>query len=342
MPPLLQLVDSALTGAGALTVVAVCVWLAWSGRWRNPLANVPPPAERGLPGAVVAAVLCAYLLVHVVAQGLATPLAGLDAATDTRPAAPAPGTHAWHVLQTVENLANVLAVGLMVLVRSQATRLFPRTPRPAVRSVPGDDTSGAGGAPAGAATVATPVVVDMGPAPGVEAADHGDSSAPEEGVGLGRGILLSLAGLLVILPVVAIQLRAGVVLWELVRPGVEAPLHPVLIGTRDSAWGAAGLVQLVIGAVLVAPLTEEVLFRGVVLEALCRYTGLAWVSILASAVAFGFLHAQPQDILPLISMGVILGYIRIVGRALWPCVVIHMLFNARTMAAALLLPEGAT
>ncbi len=42
---------------------------------------------------------------------------------------------------------------------------------------------------------------------------------------------------------------------------------------------------------------------------------------------------------PLVTMGVVLGYVRLRCGTLWPCVVMHALFNARTMAFALLAPE---
>jgi membrane protease YdiL (CAAX protease family) len=38
-------------------------------------------------------------------------------------------------------------------------------------------------------------------------------------------------------------------------------------------------------------------------------------------------------------MGVVLGYLRLRCGSLWPCIVLHALFNARTMIAALLAPE---
>jgi membrane protease YdiL (CAAX protease family) len=156
----------------------------------------------------------------------------------------------------------------------------------------------------------------------------------------GRGVLLAVGGVLLVVPPVTVQWRAGVVLWDWLYPHVAAPLHPVLLGVGKSAWGAGGIVQLVVAAVVVAPLTEELLFRGIVLEAFCRYTRLAWVSILGAAVVFGLLHGQPQDILPLVTLGVFLGYIRLRGGALWPCVLLHALFNARTMLFVLLAPEA--
>ncbi len=99
------------------------------------------------------------------------------------------------------------------------------------------------------------------------------------------------------------------------------------------------MAQILFGAAVVAPLTEELFFRGVLLQAVCYHVRHAWAAIGLSALAFGLAHAQPQDILPLISLGVILGWLRLRSGALWPCVLLHMLFNVRTLVFVLLAPE---
>jgi membrane protease YdiL (CAAX protease family) len=65
----------------------------------------------------------------------------------------------------------------------------------------------------------------------------------------------------------------------------------------------------------------------------------AWPAIVLSSLAFGAVHAQPQDVAPLVTMGVVLGFLRLRCNSLWPCIVLHMLFNARTMITAVLAPE---
>ncbi len=156
---------------------------------------------------------------------------------------------------------------------------------------------------------------------------------------LARGVALGCGGFLALLPLVTVLWGMGVVLWKWLHPDLPPPMHPVLDALAASAWGRWGVLQLAAGAVLVAPLVEELLFRGVILQTVYRYWHLRWPAILASAVPFGLIHGQPQDMLPLIVMGVVLGYVRVRGGALWPCILAHMLFNARTIASALLAPE---
>ncbi len=146
--------------------------------------------------------------------------------------------------------------------------------------------------------------------------------------------------LLVYVPPAMVQIRMGQVVWSWVHASdVPPPTHVVLQALQKSDWGDWGTVQLLVSAVLVAPLVEELFFRGVLLQALCFHLRHRWLAITISAVAFGALHDQPQDVLPLVTMGVILGYLRLRCGTVWPCVLMHALFNARTMTYALLAPE---
>jgi len=150
---------------------------------------------------------------------------------------------------------------------------------------------------------------------------------------------MAVVGLLMLLPLTLLQDEAGQVVWHWLYPEAPAPLHVVLQALFQNAWGVWGTVHLVVGAVLVAPLVEELFFRGVLLQALCLQFKLGWVAVAVSAVAFGGVHAQPQDVLPLVTMGVVLGYLRLRTGALWPCMLVHALFNARTMLFVILEPD---
>jgi membrane protease YdiL (CAAX protease family) len=147
-------------------------------------------------------------------------------------------------------------------------------------------------------------------------------------------------GFLALLPLTLLQDEMGQAVWRWLYPQAPPPMHAVLQALVHSEWGGWGTGQLVIGAVLVAPLIEELFFRGVLLQALCFHFKLGWVAVTVSAIAFGGVHAQPQDVLPLVTMGVVLGYLRLRTSVLWPCILVHALFNARTMIFVILAPEA--
>jgi membrane protease YdiL (CAAX protease family) len=150
----------------------------------------------------------------------------------------------------------------------------------------------------------------------------------------------AMIGLLMLLPLTLAQDEMGEVVWRWVHPEEPLPVHAVLQAVVHSAWGVWGTVHLVVGAVLVAPLVEELFFRGVLIQALCFHFKLGWVAVAVSALAFGGVHAQPQDVLPLVTLAVVLGYLRLRTGALWPCILVHALFNARTMLFVILEPEA--
>jgi len=86
----------------------------------------------------------------------------------------------------------------------------------------------------------------------------------------------------------------GRILWRWLHPGAAPPLHSCCRHWATARGATGGTVQLVVGAVVIAPLTEELFFRGVLLQALCYHFRQAWLAVAVSAVVFGCVHAQPQ------------------------------------------------
>jgi membrane protease YdiL (CAAX protease family) len=93
------------------------------------------------------------------------------------------------------------------------------------------------------------------------------------------------------------------------------------------------LASLVGGAVL-TPFGEEVLFRGVVANAWHRYG--AWASVGASSLVFGMAHGI-SVILPIaIMVGIVSAVMFHRAGSIWPCVVLHGVYNgANSVASAL-------
>lgn len=155
----------------------------------------------------------------------------------------------------------------------------------------------------------------------------------------GRLVGVALLTLLIVFPLTTLQLYAGHIVMSWIFPNAAPPVH-VMLEAIDSEWGGRGKFQLVVAATVLAPLSEEMFFRGLLLSAVWNFTGSAWSAVSLTALAFGFAHmSQPQDVLPLATMGAALGLIRVRYASLIPCILVHFLFNARTMAFALLWPE---
>lgn len=92
--------------------------------------------------------------------------------------------------------------------------------------------------------------------------------------------------------------------------------------------GAAGPVSLVLTLLFIAVLTpigEEVLFRGVVANALLRYGKIA--GVLGSAIVFAAVHGPNLAVVTALIVGLINAELFRRSRSIWPGVVVHAVNN---------------
>ena len=115
---------------------------------------------------------------------------------------------------------------------------------------------------------------------------------------------------------------------------VVEPLAELLPGTPDYNMLGRGSWAL-LSTVICAPLFEEFLFRGVILEAARRRHGVvaAW---LISSLCFGLAHGLPSQMLPTAVIGLVLGYVCIRSGSLFGGIVLHALNNALAMLLLIL------
>jgi uncharacterized protein len=87
------------------------------------------------------------------------------------------------------------------------------------------------------------------------------------------------------------------------------------------------LINLVIMALLPA-IGEELFFRGSLQKALLRLSHKPWLAIVVSSAVFALLHGTFFKLLPIFTLGLILGIVYYVTRNLWYTILIHFLNNA--------------
>ena len=136
------------------------------------------------------------------------------------------------------------------------------------------------------------------------------------------------AGLVMALALLAAYL--GIV--ELI--GVEA-LEPVSTIDDDEIYSSAGRVALTgVLVVLIAPVTEEIFYRGFLIGALTRRFGLP-AAVIASAVLFSAVHLDVGSLIPFALIGMTFTWVYVRSRQLASAMVAHFLFNAIAFAAVL-------
>lgn len=102
----------------------------------------------------------------------------------------------------------------------------------------------------------------------------------------------------------------------------------------DDGRGPATIVLFVVGAVVMAPLVEELLYRGLLLRALLRRTRPP-VAVFISAAVFALVHLVSDpgafDLLPaLAALGIVLGVIAVRTNSLSLPILVHAGFNLTT------------
>ncbi len=109
----------------------------------------------------------------------------------------------------------------------------------------------------------------------------------------------------------------------------------------------AALVLRLVSALVLAPVLEEVVFRGVIQRSIQDLLGhrvwRVWGSIVLTSVLFGVIHigAVSWYGLPgLVVLGVIFGWLYARTGRLWVAVVAHVFFNALNVAMAFVLYGG--
>lgn len=86
------------------------------------------------------------------------------------------------------------------------------------------------------------------------------------------------------------------------------------------------IVIAVFALVIIAPIIEEIVFRGFILQTTVNRLGTAWGSIIAAGI-FAAVHFEFGSAGIIFILGLVLNWIFIRSRSLWPCVAFHVINN---------------
>jgi membrane protease YdiL (CAAX protease family) len=99
--------------------------------------------------------------------------------------------------------------------------------------------------------------------------------------------------------------------------------------------GSGYLALVIVVVVILAPIFEELFFRGLFYPALRRRTGPTW-AIIINGVVFGVIHFQPLFMLSLILVGIVLAYLYEKTDSLAAPIIAHSLYNLAVIMVSLL------
>ena len=135
-----------------------------------------------------------------------------------------------------------------------------------------------------------------------------------------------LAGLGAILPLQWLYEQMNITMTDDVKHLFES-----IMGSR---WG-----YLALG--ILAPVAEELVFRGAILRSLMDYFNhrLPWIPIVVSALLFGAVHGNMAQFANAFTMGLLLGWLYYRTHSIVPGVVLHWVNNTVAYTMYKLMPE---
>lgn len=107
----------------------------------------------------------------------------------------------------------------------------------------------------------------------------------------------------------------------------------------DLVDGPVDVVLLTLAVVLVAPVVEEIFYRGVFLPALTATAG-PLLGVVGSALIFALVHGQLAVIPGLTVFGLVVAWQTATSGRVGPAIVTHMAFNATTVVQLLIDPPA--
>jgi uncharacterized protein len=145
--------------------------------------------------------------------------------------------------------------------------------------------------------------------------------------------LWGIGGFLVATPIVIVVSLLNEQIWQ-GKGGSNPLLQIVLEGKNPIA-----LLLFFLTAAVAAPLFEEFMFRGFLLPSLTRYVPV-WAAIGISSLIFGVAHLSLSEIIPLTTLGIILGVVYTRTRNLLASMLLHSLWNSSTLISLFILGSG--
>lgn len=117
-------------------------------------------------------------------------------------------------------------------------------------------------------------------------------------------------------------------LWGFIYMGLCA-LFPSIsnsnMGMDMSDYDLKTLIVYIVMVCIIAPVTEEFMFRGVLLHSLRRYGDR--LAIITTALFFGLLHGNMAQTPMAFILGLVLGYIAVKTGSIWYPILIHFINN---------------
>lgn len=114
--------------------------------------------------------------------------------------------------------------------------------------------------------------------------------------------------------------------------GEQQPILPLFGDDRYS------VIIAIVVIVVIAPIIEEMFFRGYILQTLLK-KNTAFSASIITALIFAVVHFDFQSIIPIFILGLILNWLFLKFKSIWPSIFFHVLNNLITLLILIFLPN---
>jgi len=152
---------------------------------------------------------------------------------------------------------------------------------------------------------------------------------------IGKDLAIGFLNLFSVYPVIIVMVILTTVIGELiVGPNFEMPKHEELKQIMSyPQWQLRALIFVT--AIVIVPVAEEILFRGMLQSALRTVLARPWPAIIFASLVFVVFHENPEHWPALFALSLCLGYSYEKSGSLFRPIFIHALFNAMSVLSAL-------
>jgi membrane protease YdiL (CAAX protease family) len=150
-----------------------------------------------------------------------------------------------------------------------------------------------------------------------------------------RDLATAALRLLAVWPLVLTAIVVIQVIGRIVSgPSYEIPQHETLKELSEAPLTVLKAL-LVLAAVVVAPLQEEMLFRGLLQTMIRSYIGRPWIAIALTSIVFAMVHADNAHWPALFVLAMALGYSYEKSGSLFQPIFMHAMFNGVAILSTL-------
>ena len=150
---------------------------------------------------------------------------------------------------------------------------------------------------------------------------------------LDNWLVWGIGGYLAAIPLVLLVSVINQQIWQ--GQGGSNPLLLLALQAQDKVV----LLIFFVTSSIAAPVFEEIMFRGFLLPSLTRYVSVT-NAIIISGVIFAVAHLSLSEVLPLATLGIVLGFVYTRSRNLLAPMLLHCLWNSGTLISLFVLGSG--